>query len=137
MIPDWSDLRLFLAVARLGGLRAAAEAAGVSAPTLGRRMAALEQQVAQPLFVRSASGYALTPAGRELLSRTEEVEAAMRGVASWAEGTTTDPLVRVSAGRWMSELFADHIDALWRVDDRIRLEFVTTFDNVDVLRRGA
>lgn len=137
MTPDWTDLRLFLAVARFGGLRGAAEDAGVSAPTLGRRMATLEQQIGQDLFARSASGYALTPVGEELLSRAQEVEAAMRGVTSWAEGTTADPSVRISAGRWMSELFADHVGELWQVDDRIRLEFVTTFDNVDILRRGA
>lgn len=137
MTPEWTDLRLFLAVARFGGLRGAAEDAGVSAPTLGRRMAALEHQIGQELFVRSASGYALTRAGEELLSRAQEVEAAMRGVTSWAEGTTADPSVRISAGRWMSELFADNIGELWQVDDHIRIEFVTTFENVDVLRRGA
>ena len=137
MTPDWTDLRLFLAVARFGGLRGAAEDAGVSAPTLGRRMAALEHQIGQELFARSATGYALTPAGEELLGRAREVEAAMRGVTSWAEGTTADPTVRISAGRWMSELFADNVGELWQVDDHMRLEFVTTFDNVDVLRRGA
>lgn len=137
MPPDWTDLRLFLAVARFGGLRSAAEAAGVSAPTLGRRMAALEQQIGQQLFVRSAGGYALTRAGEELLGRAQDVEAAMRGVASWTDGTTADPLVRISAGRWMSELFADHVGTLWQVEDHIRIEFVTTFDNVDVLRRDA
>lgn len=137
MTPDWTDLRLFLAVARFGGLRGAAEDAGVSAPTLGRRMAALEQQVGQQLFIRSATGYALTAAGEELLSRAQDVEAAMRGIASWTEGTTADPLVRISAGRWMSELFADNIGELWQIEDHIRVEFVTTFENVDILRRGA
>ncbi|MBL4811132.1 MAG: LysR family transcriptional regulator, partial [Rhodobacteraceae bacterium] len=33
---DWDDLRLFLAVAREGGLAAAAASTGKSAPTLGR-----------------------------------------------------------------------------------------------------
>lgn len=137
MQPDWNDLRLFLAVARLGGLRSAADAAGVSAPTLGRRMAALERQLGHLLFVRSANGYALTSAGVELFNRTQDLEGAVRAITNWSEGTAADPLVRISAGRWMSELLADHIDALWRVEDRVRLEFVTTFDNVDVLRRGA
>ena len=49
---DWDDLRLFLAVAREGGLAAAAEKSGKSAPTLGRRMLALEQRIGQELFKR-------------------------------------------------------------------------------------
>lgn len=134
---DWNDLRLFLTVARLGGLRASAEATGTSAPTLGRRIAALEQQVGQVLFVRSVAGYALTEAGADLLARAEDVEAAMRGVSSWSEGTSSGPAVRFSAGAWMTAFLAGRIGELWQVEDRARLEFVVTFDDVDVARRAA
>ncbi len=34
---DWDDLRLFLAVARSGGLGGASRSTGKSPPTLGRR----------------------------------------------------------------------------------------------------
>ena len=57
---SWDDLRLFLQVARLGGLSAATGATGLSAATLGRRVTALERQVGEPLFVRSQAGYRLT-----------------------------------------------------------------------------
>lgn len=134
---DWNDLRLFLTVARLGGLRASAEATGTSPPTLGRRIAALEKQLGQVLFVRSVSGYALTEAGADLLGRAEDVEAAMRGVAGWSEGTSSGPLVRISVGAWMAAFLADRIGELWQVEDRARLEFVITFDDVDVARRAA
>ncbi|RYH02934.1 MAG: LysR family transcriptional regulator, partial [Alphaproteobacteria bacterium] len=60
---SWDDLRLFLDVARLGGLSAATETTGLSAATLGRRVTALERQVGEPLFVRSQTGYRLTPSG--------------------------------------------------------------------------
>lgn len=134
---DWNDLRLFLAVARLGGLRASAEATGTSAPTLGRRIAALERQLGQTLFNRSVSGYALTPAGADLLARAEDVEAAMRGVSGWSEGATAGPLVRLSVGPWMASFLADRIGELWQVEDRARLEFVVTHDEVDIARRAA
>ena len=133
---DWDDLRAFLAVARHGGLRASSIAAGLSPPTLGRRVAALEHQLRQTLFDRSVSGYALTASGRQLLEHARQVEAAMLGVARWAEGTAADPVIRLSAGPWMSSFLADHIDALWQVEDRARLDFVTTFDDADVLRRA-
>ena len=44
--PNWDDLQLFHVVAELGGLSAAAQRTGLSAPTIGRRMLAhLEDRV--------------------------------------------------------------------------------------------
>ena len=76
---SWDDLRLFLDVARLGGLSAARATSKRSAATLGRRITALEHQIGEPLFNRSQTGYALSKAGEELLRRAGEVEAAMQG----------------------------------------------------------
>ena len=131
----WDDLRTFLSVARLGGLRAAARATAVSAATLGRRMAVLERDVGRPLFRRSVNGYALTRAGEELLSRAEEVEAAIRGFVRWRDGGAGDRIVRLSAGPWVSEFFGSHIGDLWKVDDRIQVEIVTALMDLDVSRR--
>lgn len=39
---DWSDLRIFLAIAREGTLGAAARKIGQTQPTMGRRLRALE-----------------------------------------------------------------------------------------------
>ena len=61
---NWEDLNLFLAVARAGGLSAAAAATGKSAPTLGRRMLALEAALGSDLFRRLPRGYELTEGGR-------------------------------------------------------------------------
>ncbi|MEM9813747.1 MAG: LysR family transcriptional regulator, partial [Pseudomonadota bacterium] len=40
---NWDDLHVFFHVAEAGGLSGAAKRTGLSAPTLGRRMVALEQ----------------------------------------------------------------------------------------------
>ena len=98
----WDDLRLFLDVARLGGLSAATATTRLSAATLGRRVTALEKQIGEPLFVRQQTGYRLTPVGEELLRRAEDVEAAMQSLTRWREGTLPDRIVRVSAGPWTS-----------------------------------
>ncbi len=134
---SWDDLRLFLDVARLGGLSAATTTTGLSAATLGRRVSALEAQIGEPLFVRSQSGYQLTKAGNELLDRAEDVESAMRSLTRWRDGNVGERIVRVSAGTWTSAFLAAHIDALWSVDDNMRLEFVTAYDKVDIGRRAA
>jgi DNA-binding transcriptional LysR family regulator len=137
MSIDWADLRLFLDVARLGGLSAATTTTGLSAATLGRRVTALEKQVGEPLFVRSHSGYSLTGAGEELLRRAEDVEAAMTSLTRWRDGTLGERVVRVSAGTWTTQFLAQHIGELWEVADPFRIEFVTAYEKVDIGRRNA
>ncbi|UXN74186.1 LysR family transcriptional regulator [Devosia sp. A8/3-2] len=134
---SWDDLRLFLDVARLGGLSAATATTGLSAATLGRRITALERQLGEPLFARSQTGYRLTPAGEALLARAEEVETAMLSLKRWKEGAIGERVVRVSAGAWTSAFLARHIGTLWSVEDRFGLELVTANEKVDIGRRNA
>jgi len=134
---SWDDLRLFLDVARLGGLSAATETTRLSAATLGRRVAALERQVGEPLFHRSRTGYRLTQAGEDLLARAEDVEAAMLSLKRWKEGAVGDRVVRLSAGSWTAAFVAGHIGDIWTVDDRFGLELVTAQQKVDIGRRNA
>lgn len=64
---DASDLRIFEAVARLGGMnRAAAELATVQS-NVTARIRALEDELGVPLFRRSSRGVELTSAGERLL----------------------------------------------------------------------
>lgn len=137
MAIGWDDLRLFLDVARLGGLTAATATTKLSAATLGRRVTVLEHEIGEPLFVRSQTGYRLTAAGEDLLRHAEEVEAAMLSLKRWREGAVGDRIVRVSAGAWTSEFISRHIDAIWHVDDGIRIELVTAYEKVDIGRRAA
>ncbi len=134
---SWDDLRLFLDVARLGGLSAAARTTGLSAPTLGRRVTALEQQIGEALFVRRQTGYQLTRAGEELLRRAEDVEQAMLSLTRWRDGAVGEQLVRISAGTWTSAFLARHIDRIWHVSDRVRIEFATAYGKLDIGRRAA
>ncbi|WP_196260044.1 LysR family transcriptional regulator [Pelagibacterium limicola] len=134
---SWDDLRLFLDVARLGGLTAATRTTGLSAATLGRRITALEGHIGERLFTRTQTGYQLTPAGEDLLARAEEVEAAMLSIRRWKEGAIGERTVRVSAGPWTSAFLARHLDRLWTVDDRFGIELVTANQKVDIGRRHA
>lgn len=133
----WDDLRLFLDVARLGGLSAATGTTKRSAATLGRRITALERQLGESLFHRSQAGYVLTQAGEDLLARAEDVEAAMLSLRRWKEGAIGDRVVRLSAGAWTSSFVARHIGQVWTVEDRFGLELVTASQKVDIGRRNA
>ena len=134
---SWDDLRLFLQVARLGGLSAATETTRLSAATLGRRVTALERQVGEALFQRSQSGYRLTQAGEDLLERAEDVEAAMLSLKRWKEGAVGERVVRLSAGSWTSAFVSSHIGDIWTVEDRFGVELVTAMEKVDIGRRNA
>jgi DNA-binding transcriptional LysR family regulator len=73
----WDDLRLFLAVHETGSFSAAARACGLGQPTLSRRMAELEADVGEPLFLRRTQGIELTEAGLRLLPSAQRM-------AEWA-----------------------------------------------------
>jgi DNA-binding transcriptional LysR family regulator len=83
---DWNDLRYFLAVSRHGSTLAAGRALRTSQTTVARRIGALEQALGFPLFERRQAGYALTPAGEELLERAQQVERSADAFAGAASG---------------------------------------------------
>src|SRR5213080_399913 len=100
---DWNDVRVFLAVAREGSMRAAGRALGLSQPTIARRLAAFEASFGGPaLFDRLPEGLRLNTAGAALLPAAEHLESAAlslerrRAAASPALSGT----VRVSVGEW-------------------------------------
>ena len=134
---DLNDLRMFLLTARLGGLNAAARAAGVSAPTVGRRLQALEAALGRRLFDRLPGGYVLTEAGRDLLARAEPFESAVLAVERWRDLGATGRVVRISAGTWTSRFLAVNIAALWRPDDPFRVQFLSAEARLDIGRRAA
>jgi DNA-binding transcriptional LysR family regulator len=103
---DWSDMRIFLAIAREGSLGAAARALGQTQPTMGRRLKALEQQIGHVLFQRTQHGFIPTDEGQALLPHAERMEveamAAMREL-SGAEAQLSG-LLRVSCSDWFGSL---------------------------------
>src|ERR1700759_4726155 len=74
MPMEWSDLRVFLAIAREGTLGAAARRLGQSQPTMGRRLRTLELAVGQTLFQRTGDGFVLTDEGSAVLGHAERME---------------------------------------------------------------
>lgn len=66
-LVSWDDYRTVLAVAEARALAGAAERLGVNASTVFRRLGAMEERLGARLFERSRAGYALTPAGEEMV----------------------------------------------------------------------
>lgn len=76
-MPQWDDLRVFLAVARTESLSRAAAPLKMDAATVGRRIARLEADVGAALFVKSPQGYALTDVGVRMRDHAIDAEAAL------------------------------------------------------------
>lgn len=83
---DWNDYRHFLAVATTGSLSGAARQLGVSQPTVGRRIEALEQALHVRLFDRLSRGYALTPSGQAIVAFAEGIERAAHNIEARVAG---------------------------------------------------
>lgn len=67
------QLRAFAAVAQLRHFTQAADELGIAQPSLSRQIAALEADLATPLFIRAPGGVELTPAGEALLPRVTSI----------------------------------------------------------------
>src|SRR5688500_15874230 len=128
-LMDWNDLRYFLAVARHGSTLAAARTLRVSQTTVARRIAALEDALQLHLFDKRQAGYALTPAGHDLVEVAARVEAAADSFGEAAaartrevSGTvliTTDEIFAVT-------LLAPMLRELHEAHPQIRIELDTS-----------
>lgn len=72
-MQDWDDLKIALAIARHGTLTAAGRALGLNQSTMGRRLAAMETAIGQPLFERQGTSLIPTELGSRVVSAAEHV----------------------------------------------------------------
>ena len=85
-LPEWTDLRFFLELARAGTLSGASRRLEVEHTTVARRIDRLEAQLGSTLFDRSREGYELTEVGRALLPHAEAMEGAALAAAEQIGG---------------------------------------------------
>jgi DNA-binding transcriptional LysR family regulator len=97
-MPDWDDLRLFLAVARAESLSGAGRAVKLDAATLHRRIARLEAALKARLFVKGPQGYALSEEGLRLLPLAERAEAALAEVPAAVQGQSGELAGQIRIG---------------------------------------
>jgi LysR family transcriptional regulator, low CO2-responsive transcriptional regulator len=92
------QLRLLGAAVRGGSFAAAAEACHVTPPAVTMQMQQLEAAAGLPLFDRDGRGFALTAAGREVLSAAERIEAVLADCAAGIAALKTLASGRVTVG---------------------------------------
>jgi len=137
--PDWDLYRAFLAVVGEGSLSGAARRLGLSQPTLGRQVAALEAALGVALFTRSPGGLLPTEAALALRPHAEAMAASAAALLrSTAPPDGEAGVVRITAsevvgGAVLPPILADLREAHPTID----LELVLSNRNDDLLRREA
>jgi DNA-binding transcriptional LysR family regulator len=137
---EWSDVRIFLAIARGGTLGAAARRVGQTQPTMGRRLRALEEALGHVLFQRTSDGFVLTDEGAAVLSYAERMEEEALGFTRALAGQEAQltGLLRVSSSDWFGIHVLTPVFARFLAKHRdVSLELVTDSRQYNLARREA
>ncbi|MBE1162375.1 LysR family transcriptional regulator [Dyella acidiphila] len=137
---EWSDLRVFLAVAREGTLGAAARRLGQTQPTMGRRLQALEQALGHQLFQRTKDGFVLTDEGSAVLAHVERMEEEALAFQRQLTGQEQqlDGMLRITSSDWFAEyLLTPLIADFAKQYPRVVIELLTDSRFFSLSRREA
>lgn len=105
MTLEWSDLPIFLAIAREGTLAAAARRCGLSQPTMGRRLRALEVATGLTLFQRTADGFVMTDEGAVMLRHAERMEQEAQALSRELAGSAgLEGMLRLTCSDWFGRI---------------------------------
>lgn len=140
MLPDWNQLRALLATVEAGSLSAAARTLGLTQPTLGRQVAALEEALGVAVFERVGRRLVLTEAGQQLVLHLREMGAAAERVAMTATGQSQaiEGVVRLTvADIYGGYVLPPVLERIRREAPAIRIEVLATGSISDLLRREA
>lgn len=137
---QWDDVRFYLALARHRSLSGAARALHVDHATVGRRLAAFEQQLGSKLFDHTPEGFAFTAAGQTILGQCEAMENAASAVDRLVAGQDArlSGQVRVATTEGLAHVVVvPALAALTGRHPELRVGVVTDPRPLDIARRQA
>jgi DNA-binding transcriptional LysR family regulator len=138
--PSWDFYRTFLAVLCHGSLSAAARELGLTQPTVGRHVAALEDAIGAELFTRSQQGLLPTETALALKPYAETLSstaAALLRVGSGAKDHIAGT-VRISASEVVGvEVLAPILARLQEAHPGLTIELSASDSVEDLLQREA
>ncbi len=138
--PSWELYRSFLGILREGSLSGAARLLGITQPTVGRHLDALEQSMGMLLFLRTQHGLSPTREAEALRPYAEAMEstsAALLRVASSQKGLVRGT-VRITASQMVAVNVLPPILTSLRVAyPEMEIELVASDRMEDLLQRDA
>ncbi len=138
--PGWEHYRTLLAVIREGSLSAAARQLGLTQPTIGRHVDALEEALGLALFTRSQGGLTPTDGALALVPHAEAMANAAEALRRVASGEAEEDrgTVRVTASEMIGTEVLPAILARFRErHPRIVIELMLSNRSEDLLQREA
>ncbi|MES2088695.1 MAG: LysR family transcriptional regulator [Pseudomonadota bacterium] len=137
---DWDLYRSFLAVMREGSLSGAARDLGMTQPSMGRHIDALEQALRVTLFTRAPGGLLPTPIAQELLTSVETMASAAQQLSRVASGGEQEArgTVRITASQIIGGEVLPALLAQYRAEHpQVMVELVLNNKQEDLLKREA
>jgi DNA-binding transcriptional LysR family regulator len=137
---DWDDVRYFLAVARHGSVRAAADQLAVNHTTVLRRIAQLEARLRSQLFEKLPAGYRLTPAGENVQEFAEQMEASSNLLVSRVFGqdqALRGPLRVTMAPTVATHLLMSDLADFARQHPEVEMEIQSSLGRANLTNRDA
>lgn len=137
-LPETSELVTFARVVEANSISLAARELGVPRPTVGRRLARLEERLGVRLLRRSTRKMALTEAGALFYQRARSALASVtdaRDAVQRSDGAVRG-LLRVSAPSMKESHFGGLIARFLAKHPGVRVELETTTRYVDLLAGG-
>tara|TARA_R110000868_G_scaffold80875_2_gene229250 strand:- start:677 stop:1576 length:900 start_codon:yes stop_codon:yes gene_type:complete len=138
--PGWEHYRTLLAVIREGSLSAAARQLGLTQPTVGRHIDALEGALGLALFTRSQGGLTPTDGALALVPHAEAMANAAEALRRVASGEAEEDrgTVRITASEMIGTEVLPAILARFREKHpRIVIELMLSNRSEDLLQREA
>jgi len=140
MDSGWEHYRSFLGVLREGSLSAAARTLGLTQPTLGRHIDALEKALKVKLFARTQHGLVPTQSALDVAPHAEAMEAAAQALVRTASGEAGEMrgAVRLTASDIVgAEVLPAILSDFHAQHPRIAIELSLSNRNQDLSRRDA
>lgn len=138
--PGWELYRTLLAVVREGSLSGAARALGLTQPTVGRHIDALEAALGSALFTRSQGGLAPTDGALALVPHAEAMESASAALVRAASGEAEEArgTVRLTASEVIGiEVLPGILASFREAHPQIDIEVLLSNRLENLLRRDA
>ena len=138
--PGWEHYRTLLAVIREGSLSGAARALGLTQPTIGRHVDALEDTLGLALFTRSQGGLAPTDSALALMPHAEAMANAAEALRRTATGEAEEDrgTVRITASEMVgTEVLPEILVRFREKHPRIAVKLMLSNRSEDLLQREA
>lgn len=137
---DWSQAQAFLATVEMGSFSGAAARLGLSQPTVGRHVAALESDLGLLLFDRIGKSLVLTDIGLALVGHVRVMKDAADQLSLSALGQDTNiagPVSITASDAFCAYILPPIIERILLIYPDVQIEIVSSNEVQDLRRRDA